>query len=94
MQSIINLYRPNGPPHLTLNVTVYRRRGERFLRRFCPLAATLGFKYRAVKVNMRLEASFLGAFTKLGKATISFMFVRLSVRMGQLGSHWADFREI
>ena len=32
---------------------------------------------------------FLGAFTKLRKATVNFvMFVRLSVRMKKLGSHW------
>jgi len=38
---------------------------------------------------------FLGAFAKLLKATISFVVsVRLSVRMEQLGSHWADFHEI
>jgi hypothetical protein len=38
---------------------------------------------------------FLDSFAKLRKATISFlMSVRLSVRMEQLGSHWADFHEI
>jgi hypothetical protein len=32
---------------------------------------------------------------ELQKATVSFvMSVRLSVRMGQLGSHWTDFYEI
>jgi hypothetical protein len=37
----------------------------------------------------------LGAFAKFRKATISFvMSVRLSVRMEQFGSHWADFHEI
>jgi hypothetical protein len=38
---------------------------------------------------------FLGVFSKLRKATISFvMSVRPSVRMKQLGSHWTDFNEI
>ena len=37
----------------------------------------------------------LGAFAKLRKATVSLvMSVRPSVRMGQLGFHWTDFREI
>jgi len=48
-------------------------------------------------------ASFLGAFTKLRKPTISFTMslclparpsVLLSVRMQQLGSQWTDFYEI
>ena len=44
-------------------------------------------------VNVLVE--FSGGFTKLGKATISFVIsVRLSVRMEQLGSHRTDFREI
>ena len=39
--------------------------------------------------------AILGAFAKLGKATISFvMSVRLSVRMEQLGSHWTEFHKI
>jgi hypothetical protein len=33
----------------------------------------------------------LGAFAKLRKTTISFV---MAVRMEQLGSYWADFREI
>jgi hypothetical protein len=34
----------------------------------------------------------LGAFAKLRRATISFlMYVRPSVRMEQIGSHWTDF---
>ena len=38
---------------------------------------------------------FVGAFTKLRKANISFvMSVCPTVRMEQLGSHWTDFREI
>jgi hypothetical protein len=37
---------------------------------------------------------FLGAFTKLRKATISFvMSVRPSVCMKELGFHWTDFDE-
>jgi hypothetical protein len=37
---------------------------------------------------------FLGAFAKLRNATISFvMSARPSVRVGQLGSHWTEFRE-
>ena len=36
-----------------------------------------------------------GSFAKLRKETISFvMSARPSVRMEQLGSHWADFHEI
>ena len=40
--------------------------------------------------------NFLGAFTKLRKATVSFvMSVCLSVdRMELLGSHWKNFHEI
>jgi hypothetical protein len=38
---------------------------------------------------------FLGASAKLRKKTISFvMYVRLSVRMEQIGSHWADFMKL
>jgi hypothetical protein len=39
------------------------------------------------------QISFLGAFPKVRKSTISFMSVCLSVRMEQLGSHWTDFDE-
>ena len=43
--------------------------------------------------------SFLGAFTKLRNATVSFVMsvrtsVRPSARMEQLGCHWTDFDEI
>jgi len=39
--------------------------------------------------------TILGAFTKLRKATISFvMSVCLSVRMEQLGYHWTECHEI
>ena len=38
---------------------------------------------------------FLGFFADLRKATVrSFVYVRLSVRMEKLGSHWMDFHEI
>jgi hypothetical protein len=42
------------------------------------------------------QISFLGKFTRLREAIISFvMSVRPSVRMGQLGGfHWTDFLEI
>jgi hypothetical protein len=41
------------------------------------------------------EAEYLGALAILRKETISFvMYVRLSVRTEQLGSHWTDFHEI
>ena len=48
------------------------------------------------KEDCRTEICFLGAFTKLQKATISlFMSVRPSVcRHGQRGSIWKDFHEI
>jgi hypothetical protein len=39
-------------------------------------------------------STFLSAFAKLRKATISFvMSVCQSVRMQQLGNHWTDFDE-
>jgi hypothetical protein len=42
-----------------------------------------------------LYNTFLGAFPKLRKATISFVVsVRLSFCMAQLGFHWMDFYEI
>jgi hypothetical protein len=41
-----------------------------------------------------LPCSFLGAFAKLRIATTSFMSVRPSVRMKQLGSHWTDFNKL
>jgi hypothetical protein len=46
-------------------------------------------------VNSLSTFTFLGAFAKLRKGTISFvMSVRQSVRMEQLGSHYTDFHEI
>jgi len=45
--------------------------------------------------NFVQHSLFLGEFADLRRATSYFvMSVRLSVRMGQLGSHWADFHEI
>jgi hypothetical protein len=45
--------------------------------------------------HQRFNFSFLGAFEKLPKATISFiMYVYLSILMEQFGSHWTDFHEI
>jgi hypothetical protein len=42
-----------------------------------------------------LYGTFLGAFTKLRKATLNFVVsVRLSICMEQLGSHWVDFHDI
>ena len=44
---------------------------------------------------LRVYVPVLGPFSKLRKATISFvMSFCLSVRMEQLGSHWTDFHEI
>jgi predicted aconitase len=50
-------------------------------------------------VEVQFVGRFLGAFTKLRKATLSFViFVCLSVRpvgrMEQLGRHRTDFRKI
>ena len=46
-------------------------------------------------MGLQPAVTFLGAFAKLRKATISFvMSVRPSVRLEQLGSHWRDFHEI
>jgi len=56
---------------------------------------SLVFVMEAVGVYCAVGTQFLGAFTKLRKAIISFlMSVCLSVRMEQLGSHWTDFHEI
>ena len=41
--------------------------------------------------GLNLIFEFLDALAKLRKATISFMSVRPSVCMEQLGSHWTDF---
>ena len=53
------------------------------------------------RINALFEQNvdFLGAFAKFLKATIVLVMslcpsVCLSVRMEQLGSHWADFHEI
>jgi hypothetical protein len=54
-----------------------------------------------VQGEVLLKSPFLGVFTKLRRATISFvvsvsvcLFVRPSVRMEQLGFYWTDFHEI
>ena len=36
----------------------------------------------------------LGAFAKLGKATVGFMSLCPQFRMEQFGSHWTDVHEI
>jgi hypothetical protein len=47
-----------------------------------------------IHVSENHAASFLGAFAKLGKATIIFvMHVRPFVHMQQVGSQWRDFDE-
>jgi hypothetical protein len=50
---------------------------------------------RKVMPSMQTEYSFLGAFEKFRKATIScdmsVLSVCLSVRTEKLGSHWTDF---
>jgi type III secretory pathway component EscS len=48
---------------------------------------------------LRSVVTLLGAFAKLQKGTISFVIavlvsVCLSVRLGQLDSHWTNFHEI
>jgi hypothetical protein len=44
---------------------------------------------------MLLRQTFLGAFAKLRKGTVSFVIsVCLNVRMEQLGYHWTDINEI
>ena len=46
-------------------------------------------------LSLSLHCSQLwGAFAKSRKTNISFMSVRPSVRIGQVGSHWMDFHEI
>ena len=47
------------------------------------------------KINVQIATSFLGAFAKWRKATVSYvMSVHLSVPIEQLGFHWTDFHEI
>jgi len=42
-----------------------------------------------------VKSTFLGMFTKLRRATISFVIsVCLSIPMEHFGSHWTDFHEI
>jgi len=45
-------------------------------------------------IKGRFSFTFLGAFAKLRKATVSSVMSCLSVRMEQLGSHSTDFHEI
>jgi hypothetical protein len=46
-------------------------------------------------VSFLARHKFLNPFTKLQKATVSFiMSVRLSVRMEQLGFQWTDFKQV
>jgi len=53
---------------------------------FHVLPVSTQFLVTCVSLHIR---SFLGTFTKLQKATISFvMYVCPSVHMEQLGSHW------
>jgi hypothetical protein len=64
-----------------------------FLTSFHFLSFNCSFIYRIY--DYILIHSFLGAFAKLRKATISFvMSICPSVRMEQPGSHWTDFHEI
>jgi hypothetical protein len=47
---------------------------------------------QSLQISLTLSNPFLGAFSKLRTATISFIMpVGQSVRMEQLGSHWTDF---
>jgi len=49
----------------------------------------------ALGVFCKAGSAFLRAFVKLQKAAISFvMWVCLSARLLQLGTHWTDFHEI
>ena len=58
----------------------------------CGISTSVGGGWRTYE---HARVTFLGAFAKLRKATISFVIsVPPSVRMEQLGSHWTDFREI
>jgi hypothetical protein len=56
----------------------------------------LNFIYRFQRhvEYLRVLRVFLDALATLLKATVSFMSVRPSVRMEQLGSQWMDFDEI
>ena len=51
--------------------------------------------YGGLWYSLALSLQLVFAFRKLQKASISFViFVGLSVRVEQLGSHWTDFHEI
>ena len=60
------------------------------------LKHTFLFKCFCLWSKARWICRFLGSFTKLRKATISFFIMSVcpSVRIEQLGSHWTDFHEI
>jgi hypothetical protein len=58
------------------------------------LGMVQGVQFRVLlnsTLYVHLLPGFLGAFSELRKATISFV---TSVRMEQLGSDWTDFHEI
>ena len=56
---------------------------------------TLDFSNNLSFIPLNVTVSFLGAFSKLRKATIDFvMSVRPSARMEQLDSHCTDYDEI
>ena len=92
----------------TLNVSSSRLSSYRAVNTFRPgyenqsLSAVRGSNrclfrhpYKTHKCTLQAECKYFGDFTKLQKATISFvMSVCLSVRMKQLGSHWRDFHDI
>ena len=80
--------------------------GVRWIQRYCSFSPFKGYDalvFSVCWVSLCVWAvgltetsnTFLGAFAKLHKATISFvMSVCSSVRIEQLGSHWTDFHEI
>ena len=50
---------------------------------------------KSVREDRSKGDALVGVFTKLRRATVSFvMTVLLPVRLEQLGSHWTDFHEI
>jgi hypothetical protein len=52
------------------------------------------YQFVSVKNLGEFCHAFYGAFAKWRKATISYVVsVRLSARMEQIGSHWADFEK-
>jgi hypothetical protein len=61
-----------------------------------PFKEDFDFILRAIRniFIMRVKCGFISEIAKLRKANISYMFVRPSVRMEQLGSHWTDFHKV